>query len=186
MVQTLSTHIGTSPSGSAPSMQLLEQRFVPHTLFNTELGNLKASVAALQHQIEVSFGGFVFHLVHDCEDFLLKFCPKKGTEAIYQCFFALPALLQSVGKDTVTKKDTNDAEVTRHKTGKTPEQTRTLAALASRTPAFLVRAASVNEAPSNVDPLTGMPNHKSFFNSLLKTLPVQEPSQRMIPSKSML
>jgi hypothetical protein len=162
MVQALSARIGANPSDSGPSMQLLDRRFVPHTLFNTELANLKASVASLQRQIEVSFGGFVFRSIHDCEDFLRKFCPKKGAEAIYQCFFALPALLQSVGKDTISEKETNDAEVTRHKTGKTAEQTRTLAALASRTPAFLVRASTVNDSPSNADPLTGMPNHDAW------------------------
>ena len=104
----------------------------------------------------------MFRWVHDCEDFLHKFCLKNDAEAIYQCFLALPALLQSVGKDTVLEKDTNDAEVTRHKIANTAEQTWMLAALASCTPAFLVRATTVYDSPSNANLLTGMPNHDDW------------------------
>jgi hypothetical protein len=48
MVQALSTQVNANPMGSVLSMQLLEQRFVPHMLFNMEMDNLKASVASLQ------------------------------------------------------------------------------------------------------------------------------------------
>jgi hypothetical protein len=68
----------------------------------------------------------------------------------------LNSLLQAIGDEVVTEKDSSQEELTQHKTGKTVAQSRTLASLKSRNPSFLARTKSSNDDPSNVDHMMAM------------------------------
>jgi copper chaperone CopZ len=154
MVQSLSQRPPPSPSQDSARF---ERDFTPLPLFTSELNIVKASIAALEKKVEISFGGFAFKNPHDCKDFLLKHCPKQGSVPIYQCMSTLNSLLQSLGGDVVTETDSNLEEVTQHKTGKTAAQSRVLASLKSRTPSWLVKGGrEANDDPNNTDPMTAM------------------------------
>jgi hypothetical protein len=162
MVERLSRRAEPSPQPPPTSIAHLEQRFTPITLFTSEIGNIKALVAALEKRVEVSFGGFTFKTLHDCKEFLISHSPSKGQAPIYHCMTTLNSLLQAIGDEVVTEQASSLEELTQHKTGKTPAQSRTLASLKSRTPSFLSRTREANDDISIVDPMTAMSSFEAW------------------------
>jgi hypothetical protein len=74
----------------------------------------------------------------------------------------LSSLLQAIGDEVVTEKDSSQEELTQHQTGKTVAQSQILASLKSRTPSFLAHTKSSNDDPFNVDPMTAMSSFETW------------------------
>ena len=106
--------------------------------------------------VKVIFASCTFTTLFDCRHLLSLSCPGQGRSPIYHYSTTLNSLLLAIGDEVVTKKESSLDEPTRHKTGKTPAQLRTLASFKAPMTTFLACTKGTIDDVPNVDSMTAM------------------------------